>query len=158
MKWTESVVVDRPAPVVLAAIANEHELMQWSAWPEATGYTCGVDGDGVSLGSSIVFTDAKGREQGRQRLTLVAADRVEYRLTNRGPAGRPIRPEVDFRLEPVGEHQTRVCLDFRATPPLPAGLRQLVELVLAPRVRRLHVEDLRLLKEYVERTPSSAST
>ena len=121
MKWTESVVVDRSSPVVLAAIANEHELMQWSAWPEATGYTCGVDGDGVSLGSSIVFTDAKGREQVRQRLGHSPEDQPD-------------------------------------APPLPAGLRHLAELLLARRVRKLHVEDLRLLKQHVERTPLSAST
>ena len=157
MEWTENVVVNRPVPEVLAAIANEHELMQWSAWPEATGYTCRVDGDGLSLGSSIVFTDAKGREQGRQRLSLVAPDRVEYRLANRGPGGRQMTQEVDFRLEPAGEQQTRVSLDFRATPPLPVGLRQIAELVLGRRVRKLHVEDLRLLKQHVERTPSSAS-
>lgn len=157
MEWTESVVVDGPVPQVRAAIADEHELMRWSAWPEATGYSCRVDGDGVSLGSSIVFTDAKGREQGRQRLTLLAADRVEYRLLNRGPGGRQMTPEVDFRLEPVGDQQTRVYLDFRATPPLPAAVRQVVEVLLGRRVRRLHAEDLRLLKEHVERSPSTAS-
>ena len=155
MKWTESVIVERPVAEVRAAIADEHELMQWSAWPEATGYRCRVDGDGVSVGSEIVFTNAKGREQGRQRLSVATADRVEYRLTNRGPGGRTMTPEVDFRLEPLGERQTRVSLDFRATPPLPAGLRQIAELVLGRWARRLHVEDLRLLKAYVERTSSS---
>ena len=158
MEWTESVLVDRPLPEVQAAIADEHELMQWSAWPQATGYTCRVDGDGTSVGSCIVFTDPKGREQGRQRLSSVAQHRVEYRLSNRGPGGREMTPEVDFRLEPVGDSKTRVLLDFRATPPLPAGVRQVAELVMAPRVRKLHVEDLRMLKEHVERKSSPAST
>ncbi len=77
MHWTESIDVDRPVPEVRAAIADEHELMQWSAWPEATGYTCSVDGDGISPGSEIVFRDRSGVVQGRQRLLRSTADRVE---------------------------------------------------------------------------------
>ena len=153
MEWTESIDVDRPIAQVQAAIADEHELMAWSAWPEATGYRCAVEGDGRSLGSAIVFRSPDGVEQGRQRLTRVAPDRVEYRLRNRGPRGRDITPEVDFRLEPLGDAATRVHLDFRATAPLPPGLRQVVELFLGRRVRRLHVLDLRQLKDHVEGHP-----
>ena len=83
MEWTESIVVDRPLEQVHRAVADEHELMQWSAWPEATGYTCAVDGDGRSPGSTIVFRDQRGVEQGRQRLARVEPGRVEYRLRNR---------------------------------------------------------------------------
>lgn len=86
MRWTESIIGDRPPQQVAAFIADENELMPWSAWPEATGYTCSVDGDGTSVGSCIVFRDKKGIEQGRQRLISVASDRIEYRLTNRGPS------------------------------------------------------------------------
>lgn len=154
MQWTETIVVDRPIDVVQGAIADENELMQWSAWPEATGFTCAVDGDGRSLGSAIVFRDRRGQEQGRQRLTRVEEDRVEYRLLNRGPGGREMRPEVDFRLDRLGGDRTRVHLDFRATAPLPPGLRQLAELLLGRRVRALHVKDLQLLKAHVERTPA----
>jgi len=150
MRWTESIDVDRPVGEVRAAIADEHELMRWSAWPEATGYTCAVDGDGRSVGSAIVFRDRKGVEQGRQRLSHLEPDRVEYRLQNRGPGGRTITPEVDFRLEPVDAGRTRVHLDFRAAVPLPAGPRHVVELLLGRRVRRLHVRDLQQLKEHVE--------
>lgn len=150
MEWTESIVVDRPLAQVRAAIADEHELMAWSAWPAATGYTCAVDGDGRSVGSAIVFRDRAGVEQGRQRLARVEADRVEYRLRNRGPGGRDMTPEVDFRLHALDETRTRVDLDFRAAAPLPPGLRQVAELMLGRRVRRLHVEDLRLLKAHVE--------
>ena len=150
MRWTESIVIDRPLPQVQAAIADEHELMRWSAWPAATGYTCAVEGDGHSLGSAIVFTDPKGTEQGRQHLTLVQPGRVEYRLRNRGPGGREMTPEVDYRLDDLGGTATRVHLDFCATAPLPPGLRQLAETLLGRRVRALHVEDLRLLKQHVE--------
>ena len=153
MEWTESIDVTRPIAQVQAAIADEHELMAWSAWPAATGYSCAVDGDGRSVGSAIVFRSPDGVEQGRQRLARVAPDRVEYRLRNRGPRGRDITPEVDFRLEPLGDAATRVNLDFRATVPLPPGLRHAAELLLGRRVRRLHVLDLRQLKDHVEARP-----
>ncbi|HJX43858.1 MAG TPA: SRPBCC family protein [Geodermatophilus sp.] len=154
MHWTESIDVDRPVPEVRAAIADEHELMQWSAWPEATGYTCSVDGDGVSPGSEIVFRDRSGVVQGRQRLLAASDDRVEYRLRNRLPAGREMTPEVDFRIEDLGGGRSRVHLDFRATPPLPPVLRQLAGLVAGRRVRALHVRDLEQLKAHVERRPA----
>ena len=157
MEWSESIVVDRPLPQVQAAIADEHQLMAWSAWPEATGYSCAVDGDGRSIGSAIVFRDRSGTEQGRQCLTRIEADRVEYRLRNRGPGGREMTPEVDFRLEAIDAARTRVHLDFRATAPLPPGARQIAELLLGRRVRRLHVEDLELLKAHVEKEPAQAS-
>ncbi len=153
MEWSESIDVDRPIAQVQAAIADEHELMAWSAWPAATGYSCAVDGDGRSVGSAIVFRSPDGVEQGRQRLTRVAPDRVEYRLRNRGPRGRDITPEVDFRLQPLDDAATRVHLDFRATVPLPPGLRHVAELLLGRRVRRLHVLDLRQLKDHVEARP-----
>ncbi len=153
MKWTESIVIDRPAAQVLAAIADEHEVMKWSAWPQATGYTCAVDGDGTSLGSQIVFTDRKGTQQGRQTLSRVTADTVEYRLRNRGPGGREMTPEIDFRVEDLDGAATRVLLDFRATAPLPPGLRQLAESVIGRQVRALHVKDLQQLKEHVEKAP-----
>ena len=157
MEWTESIVVDRPLAQVQAAIADEHQLMAWSAWPRATGYRCAVDGDGRSIGSAIVFRDPAGVEQGRQRLTRVEPDRVEYRLRNKGPRGREMTPEVDFRLEALDDTRTRVHLDFRATAPLPPGARQIAELLLGRRVRRLHVEDLRLLKAHVENAAAQAS-
>jgi hypothetical protein len=153
VRWTENIMIDRSLEEVRSAIADEHELMAWSAWPEATGYTCAVDGDGRSVGSAIVFRDKKGVEQGRQRLSLLEADRVEYRLHNRGPGGRTMSPEVDFRLEPLAAGRTRVHLDFRATVPLPAGPRHVVEVLLGRRVRRLHIADLRQLKEHVEARP-----
>lgn len=151
MRWTEHIMIDRPKDVVYAAIADEHQLMLWSAWPAATGFTCKVDGDGTSLGSEIVFTDRKGVEQGRQRLAATEPGQVvTYRLTNRGPRGRTMHPQVVFRLDPVAPTSTRVHLDFQADIPLPAPLRQLASAVVGRRVRKLHIEDLRLLKSHVE--------
>lgn len=157
MEWTDNIVVDRPLAQVQAAIADEHQVMAWSAWPEATGYSCAVDGDGRSIGSAIVFSDGAGAEQGRQRLTRIEPDRIEYRLRNRGPRGRDITPEVDFRLDALDDTHTRVHLDFRATVPLPPGARQIAELLLGRRVRRLHVEDLERLKAHVENEPVPTS-
>lgn len=150
MRWTESIDVARPLHEVQQAIADEHELMQWSAWPAATGYTCVVEGDGTSPGSDIVFRDDDGTEQGRQRLAAVGPRGVEYRLRNRGPLGRDVTPEVDFRLDELTPTSTRVHLDFRNEVPLPPPFRQLAEWSLGRRVRALHVEDLRLLREHVE--------
>ncbi|MGY1669364.1 SRPBCC family protein [Geodermatophilus sp. SYSU D00710] len=154
MRWTESIDVDRPVAEVRAAIADEHELMQWSAWPEATGYTCAVEGDGRSPGSEIVFRDRSGVVQGRQRLVRATADRVGYRLRNRLPGGREMTPEVDFRIEDLGGGRFRVHLGFRATPPLPPVVRRLAEAVVGRRVRALHVRDLEQLRAHVERRPA----
>lgn len=156
MKWTESIDIEGPLVDVQRAIADEHQLMQWSAWPAATGYTCSVDGDGTSIGSEIVFRDPAGMEQGRQQLTTVAPQRVEYRLRNRGPAGRDMTPEVDFRLEQLTTHTTRVHLDFRNQVPLPPPLRELADLIIGRKVRALHVTDLQLLKSHVEQAAQAS--
>lgn len=152
-----SIDINRPAVQVQQAIADERELMQWSAWPAATGYTCAVDGDGTSIGSAIVFRDGEGVEQGRQHLTEVTATRVEYRLRNRGPVGRDLTPEVDFRIETLGPTTTRVHLDFRNQVPLPPPLRQIASRIIGRKVRALHVEDLRLLKQHLERQPPTTT-
>lgn len=102
-----------------------------------------------------MFRDSTGAERGRQRLVKVEPDRVEYRPGNGGPGGRVMTPEVDFRLEAIGPVRTAVRLDFRADAPLPAGVRQVAELVLGRRVRRLHDENLERLKAHVEQNPTS---
>lgn len=150
MQWSESVIVDRPLAEVHPAVADQHQLMRWSAWPEATGFTCAVDGDGTSVGSAIVFRDRRGREQGRQVVEEVSPTLVRNRLRNRGPGGREVRPEVDFRLEALDDRRTRVWLDFRIDPPLPPVLKQVAEAVIRRRVRPLHVRDLEQLKAHVE--------
>ncbi len=53
MRWTESITVDRPLAQVQRAIADENELMRWSAWPAATGFSCAVEGDGRSRCSHV---------------------------------------------------------------------------------------------------------
>ena len=118
---------------------------------QKTSRTLNVDAGGTTLGSVIVFRDDAGVDQGRQRLSSVSQNRVEYRLRNRGPGGREMTPEVDFRIEVSSPNRTRAHLDFRNRVPLPP--RQNAERVIGRKVRALHVEDLRLLKAHVEPAP-----
>ena len=156
MRWTETITINRPLDEVRRAVADEHALMAWSAWPEATGYACDIEGDGRALGSQIVFRDGRGRERGRQTLTAVTDDRISYRLNNAGPLGREMKPELDFRFAEAGR-ATLVHLDFRADVPLPPPARQLVDSLMGRRVRRLHLRDLRQLKDYVEQTSTDGA-
>lgn len=153
MQWTESITIGRPSNLVREAIADERALMAWSAWPEATGYSCDVEGDGCTPGSQIVFRDGGGRERGRQTLTSVTGERISYRLRNAGPFGREMTPELDFSLEDAGCDTTLVHLNFRADVPLPPPARQVVDALMGRRVRKLHVQDLQQLKDYVEKAP-----
>lgn len=151
LRWTLTTDIDAAHDEVLRAVADERTLMAWSAWPEATGLKCAVEsGDGTGVGSEIVFRNSSGAEQGRQRLTAVTDTRVEYRLDNRGPFGRRMRPELDFDIEPLAAERTRVRLNFRAVVPLPPGPRHIVERLMGARVRNLHQEDLRRLKAHAE--------
>ena len=153
MEWTESIDIGRPVEQVRAAVADEHALMRWSAWPQATGFTCVVEGDGRSPGSTRASRWRPCSTPSALRKTIAEPGRVEYRLRNRGPRGREMTPEIDFRFEPIDASATRVHLDFRATVPLPPGARHLVDLLLGRRVRRLHVVDLQQLKAHVESRP-----
>lgn len=60
MTWTETIDIDAPAEDVFDAMLDQDRVMSWSAWPEATGFTCSVEGDSRSPGSEIVFRDKKG--------------------------------------------------------------------------------------------------
>lgn len=148
--WSDSIDIDRPVEEVRNAVLDQQVLMKWSAWPEATGYSCAVDGDGTTPGSSIVFTSPRGEEMGRQTIVDVTDTTVRNQLRNRGPGGRVIEPEIDFRVEPLGPHGCRVLLDFRITPPVPAPLRPIARLFLNLRIRPLHRADLANLKTLLE--------
>jgi hypothetical protein len=150
MKWTESIEIAAPAERVFEAQLDQEHVMGWSAWPEATGFVCGVEGDGRSPDSEIVFRNKKGDPQGRQRIVEVDALRVTNRLENKGPFGTTITPRVDFAALPLGENRTRADLEFEAEIPLPFGLRHLVQAVMSRWARKLHVKDLEQLKSYVE--------
>lgn len=150
MKWTETIEIDAPAERVFEAQLDQEHVMGWSAWPEATGFVCGVEGDGRSAGSEIVFRNKKGVVQGRQRIVDVDGVRVTNRLENKGPFGTTITPRVDFVAIPLDGDRTRAALDFEAEVPLPFGLRHLVQAVMSRWARKLHVKDLEQLKTYVE--------
>jgi hypothetical protein len=148
VRWAESVDIEAPAERVLPALADKRQVVAWSA---ATGFACEIDGDGTSVGSSMVMRDASGREQGRQRLAAVGAHRLECRLSNRGSRGAD---------DDAGGRRPRGAAGGRAHPgapglpghPAPSRNRcaPLRKLVVARRVRASHVEDLRLLKGHVK--------
>ncbi|MEM7341659.1 MAG: SRPBCC family protein [Actinomycetota bacterium] len=150
MKWTETIDIDAPTEEVFDAMLDQDRVMAWSAWPEATGFTCSVEGDSTSPGSEIVFRDKKGTIQGRQRIIAVEGRRVRNQLQNRGPFGRTMTPTVTFEATPLDERCTRAALEFEADVPLPAGVRHLVQAGMSRWVRRLHVRDLEMLKSHVE--------
>ncbi|MEM8621735.1 MAG: SRPBCC family protein [Actinomycetota bacterium] len=150
MKWTETIEISAPAEQVFEALLDQKHVMAWSAWPEATGFACAVEGDGRTPGSEIVFRDEHGTVQGRQRIVEVDGLRVSNRLENKGPLGTVITPRVDFTATPLDEGHTRATLDFEATIPLPFGVRHVVRAVMSRWARKLHVKDLEQLKSYVE--------
>lgn len=148
MRWTQSIIIAQTPAKALEAIRDQHVLMRWSAWPEATGYTCAVEGDGRSVGSEIVFRSSDGMEQGRQCITAVEDNAVRNKMRNRGPRGTWVETTVDFRVEPDGEGSV-VHLDFEVTPPVPKILHPIAG-YLSRTIRPLHVEDLRRLKALAE--------
>lgn len=125
MHWTETVTIDAPVDVARAAVRDQRHVMAWSAWPEATGFTCSVDGDATSVGSEIVFRDRTGTVQGRQHIVDVTDDgdtrTVVNQLENRGPFGRTMRPRVDFRTTAVNAQRTEVGAGLRRRHPVPTA-------------------------------------
>ena len=151
ISWSEFIDIDRPIDQVYPALRDQHILMQWSVWPQATGYTYVVDGDGTSAGSSVIFSAPSGEEAGRQTITAVTATSIHSRLRYRGFGGRVVEPEVDLHAEPLNPGRTRVKLNFRIEPSMPAVLQAVARLILSVRVRPLHRKDLRNLKQLLER-------
>lgn len=150
MHWIESIDVDAPRDEVYEAVLDQHSLMQWSAWPSATGFTCAVEGDGRSPGSQIVFQDTQGVEQGRQTLVSSDGELVRNVMRNRAPRGRYVEPTVDFRVTALSAQRTRVALEFEVDPPVPRLMRPLARRWLQRSIRPLHLKDLEQLKQLVE--------
>lgn len=150
MQWSESIRIAASSELVYDAVHDQQTLMAWSAWPEATGFTCRVEGDGLSPGSQIVFADSEGEEQGRQTLVSADGEWVRNRMRNRGPRGRWIEPRVDFQVTSVSPNTTQVTLEFEVEPPVPRLLRPIANRWLQRSIRPLHVKDLEQLKSLVE--------
>ena len=64
LRWSESIHIDISPQAVFEAMLDQHTVIEWSAWPEATGYPCAVSVDGRSVGSEIVFADPSGKHMG----------------------------------------------------------------------------------------------
>ena len=55
VRYSEKIVVNAPVKQVYDNIRWQERLMQWSAWPEATGSTCSVENTDGSVGARTVF-------------------------------------------------------------------------------------------------------
>jgi|GEM_PF-4966564 len=98
MQWTEGVMIDRPSAQVRAAVADENDLMAWSAWPQATGFACAVHGDGRSVGS-------ENRIQARSRAVTAPVC-----------GARPFTHATIARFGPVRNAPITACLYLGAEP------------------------------------------
>lgn len=144
------VVVNRPIEELRPLVSEGDQILEWSAWMEATGYTCSTTGASGEVGSAIEFRNPAGRLQGTQTLTRLTSDQALHQLTAKnGPF--TLRPTVLFRLRALDPARTEVALDF--DNPMPVPLRVLAKLGLERWVRRLHRKDLEQLKAYAESRP-----
>lgn len=151
MTWTVDIDVNAPLERVFDAAVDQHQVMAWSAWPAATGYSCAVqEQDGRALGATIVFTDPRsGEPAGRQELAAtVAPTYVRYELHNPGPGGVMLHPVVEVHLAALDPDRTRVF--WRFANQLPEGMPEEAQQQMASWVKGLHVKDLEGLKEHVE--------
>lgn len=148
VQYVEQINVDASRERVYDAIRQQAQLMQWSAWPEATGSTCSVEGDDGEVGAKTVFFN-KGKRFGHQEIiALEVNQRVSMTLVDSGPLKHI--PYLDFELESITKNKTRVVLKFKNTYrrpfQVPARLFGIVRWV-----RKLHLKDLDGLKIYVEK-------
>jgi len=150
--YSEEVTIGAVASEVYDDIRLQDRLMRWSAWPRETKSTRAVDvsasvgGADGAVGARTVFF-SKGKRIGHQELVALEENRsVAFVLEGAGP---PHRPRMTFRLEPLGESQTRAVLDFVNDFPRPfnvlwhfAGLSRWT--------RKMHRLDLAGLKAFCE--------
>ena len=98
------------------------------------------------VGARTVFF-SKGKRIGHQELVALEENRsVAFVLEGAGP---PHRPRMTFRLEPLGESQTRVVLDFANEFPRPFNAVWHVA-GLSRWTRKMHRLDLAGLKAFCE--------
>ncbi|MEO0986245.1 MAG: hypothetical protein AAFY20_11920 [Cyanobacteria bacterium J06639_14] len=147
VRYSEKIVVNAPITQVYDNIRWQEKLMQWSAWPEATGSTCAVENADGSLGARTVFFD-KGKRFGHQEIIgLKPHTKVSLTLVDDGPLKHT--PYLDFDLCALSATQTKVTLNFTNTYHrpfhLPAKLFGIVRWT-----RNLQIKDLEGLKAYSE--------
>ncbi|MEM9977643.1 MAG: SRPBCC domain-containing protein [Cyanobacteria bacterium P01_D01_bin.2] len=147
IRYSEKVVVDAPIKRVYDNIRLQEDLMQWSAWPEATGSTCSVENTDGSVGARTVFFNDGKRFGHQEIIALIPNTKVSMTLVDSGPLKHI--PYLDFDLRALSDTQTEVTLKFFNTYQrpfhVPARLFGVVKFV-----RELQIRDLEGLKMYSE--------
>ena len=147
IRYSEKVVVDAPIKRVYDNIRLQEDLMQWSAWPEATGSTCSVENTDGSVGARTVFFNDGKRFGHQEIIALIPNTKVSMTLVDSGPLKHI--PYLDFDLRALSDTQTEVTLKFFNTYQrpfhVPARLFGVVKFV-----RELQIRDLEGLKVYSE--------
>ncbi|MEM7771257.1 MAG: SRPBCC domain-containing protein [Cyanobacteria bacterium P01_A01_bin.37] len=147
VQYSEEIVVNAPIDQVYDNIRWQEKLMQWSAWPEATGATCSVENTDGGIGARTVFFN-EGKRFGHQEIIgLKPNAKVSMTLVDDGPLKHT--PYLDFDLSALSDTQTEVTLRFNNTYHrpfhVPAKLFGVVKWV-----RDLQIKDLEGLKMYSE--------
>jgi uncharacterized protein YndB with AHSA1/START domain len=147
VRYSENIVIDVPIGQVYDNIRLQERLMQWSAWPEATGSTCSLENTDGEVGARTVFFN-QGKRFGHQEIIdLKPNQKVSMTLVNSGPLKHT--PYLDFDLHPISENKTEVRLNFVNTYQrpfqVPAKLFGIVKWT-----RALQIKDLEGLKKYSE--------
>lgn len=147
VQYSEKIVVNAPVEQVYDNIRWQERLMQWSAWPEATGSTCSVENTDGSVGARTVFFNEEKRFGHQEIIDLTPNQKVSLTLVNSGPLKH--LPYLDFNLCALSETQTEVTLNFVNTYQkpfqVPAKLLGIVKWT-----RALQIKDLEGLKIYSE--------
>ncbi|MEM1238277.1 MAG: SRPBCC domain-containing protein [Cyanobacteria bacterium P01_H01_bin.26] len=147
IRYSEKIVVDAPIKRVYDNIRLQEDLMQWSAWPEATGSTCSVENSDGSVGARTVFFNDGKRFGHQEIIALIPNTKVSMTLVDSGPLKHI--PYLDFDLRALSDTQTEVTLKFFNTYQrpfhVPARLFGVVKFV-----RELQIRDLEGLKVYSE--------
>jgi uncharacterized protein YndB with AHSA1/START domain len=147
VRYSEKIAVDAPIEQVYDNIRLQERLMQWSAWPEATGSTCSLENTDGEVGARTVFFN-QGKRFGHQEIIdLKTNQKVSMTLVNSGPLKHT--PYLDFDLHPISESKTEVRLNFVNTYhrpfQVPAKLFGIVKWT-----RALQIKDIEGLKKYSE--------
>lgn len=147
VRYSEKIIVNAPIEQIYDNIRLQERLMQWSAWPEATGSTCSLENADGNVGARTVFFN-KGKRFGHQEvIDLKPNQKVSLTLVNSGPLKHT--PYLDFNLRALSKTQTEVTLNFANTYQkpfqVPAKLLGIVKWT-----RALQIKDIEGLKTYSE--------